>query len=102
MHGGYRLARPPAEITVAEVFQALDGAPTLVRCVDEPSSCPMANTCLTRDTWVALTDALVGVLENRTLKDLVDRGERTTSSARVARRVEPSAKTTQATTGLEA
>ena len=69
MRGGYRLARSPADITLAQIFQALEGSPALVGCVDEPGDCPMADTCPTRGTWVDLTSALRTVLGGTTLED---------------------------------
>lgn len=70
--GGYRLARRPAEITVADVFRALDGPIAAVRgMAPEDMSYPGAAEHL-RDVWVATRAALRLVLESTTLADLVE------------------------------
>jgi Rrf2 family protein len=40
--GGYRLARPPAEITVLEVVEAIDGDESAFRCTEIRRRGPMA------------------------------------------------------------
>jgi Rrf2 family protein len=70
--GGYRLARRPDEITVADVFRALDGPIAAVRgMAPEDMSYPGAAEHL-REVWVATRAALRLVLESTTLADLVE------------------------------
>ena len=72
--GGYRLARRPDEITVADVIRAVEGPIASVRgerpdtIVYEGSAAPL------RDVWIDLRTAMRGVLEQTTLADLVERG----------------------------
>ena len=69
--GGYRLARPAAEIAVADVFRALDGPIAAVRGqAPEDMDYPGAAEHL-RDVWVATRAALRTVLEQVTLADVV-------------------------------
>jgi Rrf2 family protein len=73
LHGGYALARPPETITLREVCEILDGSVAPVDCVDCPESCPRKDICPTRDTWVEITQAVVGVLQRTTIRDLAER-----------------------------
>ncbi|MGZ4381649.1 MAG: RrF2 family transcriptional regulator [Gaiellaceae bacterium] len=71
--GGYWLARPPEEITVADVIRAVEGPIASVRGVrpDELEYTGSAEPL--RDVWLDLRTALRGVLEHVTLADLVAR-----------------------------
>lgn len=69
--GGYRLARPPAEISVADIIRAVDGPLAAVRGLrPEDTEYDGAAQALPR-VWVALRAAVRGVLEGVTLLDLV-------------------------------
>ena len=64
--GGYRLARPAAEITVADVIRAVEGPLASVRGArPEDVSYTGAATAL-RDVWIELRTAMRGVLETTT------------------------------------
>ena len=70
--GGYRLARPANEITVADVMRALDGPLAEVRGLrPEDARYEGAATHL-RDVWVAVRASLRNVLEQATLQDIVE------------------------------
>ena len=71
--GGYRLTRRPEEITMADVFRALEGPISLVDCSDGADCCPMREHCPTRETWSQMAAAMEEVLEGTALSDLVDR-----------------------------
>jgi Rrf2 family protein len=75
LHGGYALAAPPSRISLREVFEALEGSPAPVDCVDEPGSCPLEAGCPTRETWAEIKQAILGVLEKTTLADLAERAK---------------------------
>lgn len=76
--GGYVLARPPSEITVAEVIRVMDGPLAPIDCVSvtahEP--CPMEKTCGLRWLWKDVRDAVAEILERTTFADLVERSGR--------------------------
>jgi Rrf2 family protein len=70
--GGYWLARPPAEITLADILRAADGPLARVRGYrPETVSYEGAARRLT-EVWVALRASLRTVLEVVTLQDLLD------------------------------
>ncbi len=68
--GGYRLARPAADISLAEIMRAVDGPLAAVRGVPpEAVSYAGPAEALTR-VWVAVRAAVRTVLEDTTLADL--------------------------------
>ncbi len=70
-HGGIKLARPSQEIKLGEVLRLLEGSIAPVDCINDPEVCERSGICATRDVWVELKKAMDGVLENKTLSDLV-------------------------------
>jgi Rrf2 family protein len=68
--GGISLARPPSEIRLSQIFQALEGPIVLVECVDNPRWCPRSSRCATRDIWMQMGQLLIEFLESQTLEDL--------------------------------
>jgi Rrf2 family protein len=74
--GGYQLARPAAEISLAEVIRAVEGPIATVRgSRPEDVSYAGAATSL-QDVWIDLRTAMRGVLEQTTLEDVVARAGR--------------------------
>ena len=71
-HGGYRLAKPPSQITLMEIVQILEGNLSLVECIKNPSVCSRVSQCVTRDIWEKLDETISGVLSSVTLEDLVN------------------------------
>lgn len=70
--GGYRLARPPSQVSVADLVRAVDGplasvAGTLVEDLEYDGT-----AAALRDTWVALRCAIRSVLVGVTLDQLVE------------------------------
>ena len=74
--GGVWLARAPAEITLSEVIQLVEGSLAPAECVDRPETCSRSPFCVTRDVWGELKKAMEEVLESTTLQDLVERQHR--------------------------
>lgn len=68
--GGHQLARPPAEITVAEIVGVLEDGLNLVACTVRPEVCERAEVCPTRIVWAEATQAMLARLEGITLADL--------------------------------
>jgi Rrf2 family protein len=72
--GGYQLARPVEEITVAEVLRVLGGrlyeSGTCNRFAGDRKFCVHSNECSLRSLWSGLQFILDGVLDKVTLKDL--------------------------------
>jgi Rrf2 family protein len=69
--GGYRLARAPEEITLAEVIRAIDGPLAGVSGV-RPESLEFGGVAEPmRDVWIAVRASLRSVLEQISLADVV-------------------------------
>jgi Rrf2 family cysteine metabolism transcriptional repressor len=75
--GGYRLAKPPEEITLAEVVRHIEGALAPVSCVSErfyeKCTCPDESRCAIRSAMKEIREAVVKVAERVTIADLCDR-----------------------------
>jgi Rrf2 family transcriptional regulator, cysteine metabolism repressor len=77
--GGYLLARPASEITMAEVVQALEGSIAPIECISEASDGSIvcsresdpAHVCPTKLLWTRVRGAIVRTLRETTLADLV-------------------------------
>ena len=75
-HGGYVLALPPEEIRLSDVFRTLEGSVLTVECVESDAACLNYSDCVTRKLWIQMNEAILGVLENKTLRDLVEMAEK--------------------------
>ncbi len=73
--GGYTLARPPAQITLAEVVRLLDGPLAPIHCVSEtayePCGCPDMERCGLRRAMRNVRDVVAKMMESTTLADLI-------------------------------
>jgi Rrf2 family iron-sulfur cluster assembly transcriptional regulator len=70
--GGYRLARPAAELAIAEIVLAVDEPLEAVRCTSKQAGCmPGGERCLTHDLWEALGDHIHDFLAGVSLDDVV-------------------------------
>jgi Rrf2 family cysteine metabolism transcriptional repressor len=74
--GGVSLAKPPGEIKLSEVIQLLEGSIAPVECINNPEICTRSKSCVTRDIWGELKQAMDGILKSTTLQDLVERQRR--------------------------
>jgi Rrf2 family protein len=70
VEGGYWLARPPAEINLAQVIRAIDGPLANVRGQRSEELEFMGAAASLRDVWIAVRASLRGVLESVTLADV--------------------------------
>ena len=68
--GGFRLARPAGEITVADVVRAVSGPLATIRGVRPQAVEYEPTAAALRDVWVALRANIRAILEHVTLADL--------------------------------
>ncbi|MBQ1193851.1 MAG: Rrf2 family transcriptional regulator [Lachnospiraceae bacterium] len=71
--GGYLLKRKPEKYTVGMILRLTEGSLAPVSCVDsnEPG-CDKSHGCATFKIWNKLNKAICDVVDNITLKDLID------------------------------
>jgi Rrf2 family iron-sulfur cluster assembly transcriptional regulator len=67
--GGYVLARPPEEISLADILAAVDGP--LTSLMGEHDHCE--GHCVLQEVWVGVSDEMRKFLDGYTLADLVER-----------------------------
>ncbi len=69
--GGYRLARPAPEISIAEIVDAADEPIHATRCEEGGPGCLAGQRCLTHDLWAELGDHIRLFLAGVSLADVV-------------------------------
>jgi len=72
-HGGYTLAKAPAEISVKDILEVVEGPICLVDCIEKPASCKRSDFCIARDLWGDASRVLAETLAKTTLASLVER-----------------------------
>ena len=70
--GGYRLAQPASEISIAQIIRAVDEKVDVTNCNGE-GDCQAGERCLTHELWSDLSDRLYSFLDGITLAQFVDR-----------------------------
>lgn len=75
--GGYYLARPAAEINIAEILDATEGSVGPIACVTDAASCGRSADCAARSFWCGMGDAIYAYASGVTLEALAagDAGE---------------------------
>ena len=69
--GGYRLARPAATISAADIIDSVEGPVSITECSSEASQCDFEDVCNVGGTWQRINQAIRSALEDVTLADLV-------------------------------
>ncbi|TCZ54643.1 Rrf2 family transcriptional regulator [Roseicella aquatilis] len=70
--GGYRLARPAAETTIAQIVDAVDEPIRATRCEEGSPGCLAGRRCLTHELWTELGEQIRLFLGHVTLADVVE------------------------------
>ena len=73
--GGIALSRPPDQINMRQIIEAMDGPIALNTCLLLPGECPRESICPIHEIWVKTQDDLLSGLERITLSKLVARGK---------------------------
>jgi Rrf2 family protein len=67
---GYKLARPAAQITTADVFRALEGPLAQVHGIGPERATYEGSAEHLQDAWIAVRASLRALLENLTIEDI--------------------------------
>ena len=76
-HGGFLLARPPAEVRFIDVLRAVDFEPTADHCVFGLDNCDANNPCPLHPEWSVLKGQIEDWARSHTLAESL--GDRRTS-----------------------
>jgi FeS assembly SUF system regulator len=68
--GGYRLARSPGSISVADIIQAIDGPLTVTACSTEAENCGQYSKCNVRDPLWRIKDRILSALATCSLQEI--------------------------------
>ncbi|OGL72378.1 hypothetical protein A3C96_02835 [Candidatus Uhrbacteria bacterium RIFCSPHIGHO2_02_FULL_60_10] len=71
--GGYRLARDPWEISVAEIIAAIEGPLDVVPCLGG-APCDLVDECANRDVWSRLRAQMVDFLAGTSVAEAAGLG----------------------------
>jgi Rrf2 family protein len=73
--GGYLIVKKPDVISLAEILYPIEGNMTLVDCISNPNVCINSNNCVSRPTWIDLSQLIKNYLESTTLEDIIKKIE---------------------------
>ncbi len=70
IHGGYRLAQPPAATSVAAVIDAIDGPLTMTACTPDRDECDQFSKCTVRDPLHRIRNRIAAVLAECSISEI--------------------------------
>jgi len=72
-HGGYMLAKLPAQISIRDIVEILEGPVSVVGCVHSPATCSRSAACTARGAWAEVETRIQNVMQGITLQDLLEK-----------------------------
>ena len=69
--GGFRLARPPEEITLHDVVVAIDGPVAMNVCTVSKDQCSRSDQCPVHPVWVAIRRDVEEIMKSRKFSDFL-------------------------------
>lgn len=69
--GGYSLLRPAHQITVADVYRAVEGSFQVVACTDGEHGCVHADNCSHVPIWTRIERDILTLLEKTSLAEFI-------------------------------
>ena len=71
INGGYRLARAPERLTIADIVTAMEGPIGMTECSAHAGLCDHEPHCGVRVNWQRINQAIANALANVTLADML-------------------------------
>ncbi|HVV95511.1 MAG TPA: SUF system Fe-S cluster assembly regulator [Rhodanobacteraceae bacterium] len=71
INGGYRLARAPDRITIADIVTAMEGPIGMTECSAHAGLCGHEPHCGVRVNWQRISHAIAGALASVTIADML-------------------------------
>jgi Rrf2 family transcriptional regulator, cysteine metabolism repressor len=71
--GGHALARNPANISVREIFEALEGPLQPIDCLEDNPRCSFSRACAIQDLWLEVQSSVAQLLGSVTIDDLAQK-----------------------------
>lgn len=73
--GGYRMGRPPSQISVADVIQAVDGPVTVTACSTDDHNCDQYSKCSIRDPLWKIKNRILDALNTVSVAEMAAEAE---------------------------
>jgi FeS assembly SUF system regulator len=71
-HGGYRLSRDAAGITLKQIVEAIEGPLAMTECSQHDGQCGIAHQCGVRANWRLINDVVADALQAVTLAQMLE------------------------------
>jgi Rrf2 family protein len=84
-NGGYRLSRPPEEITAFDIVRTIDGPIFLTSCFTENGDCEHHKKCSIRDPLRRIHEGIIALLTTMTMADLATDADAPSAGGRPGR-----------------
>lgn len=72
--GGYKIAHPLNEVSIADIVRAVNESVDTTQCGGQ-KNCHQHGRCLTHDLWEGLSEQIDSFLSGISLQDLIDRDQ---------------------------
>ncbi len=69
--GGYRLARPPSDVSILDVIEAVDGPIAINECLERDGNCPKMDGCTLHNVFDRAQAAMLDVFRTTLLSDVL-------------------------------
>jgi len=69
--GGYTLRKPPSDISLRDIYEAIEGEIRIVDCMDKSAICRLHEICPQLPVWDRIQLSMVKILQETTLEHML-------------------------------